>query len=256
MKDNLGQRNRFSIFCWNVANPSVQRAGKQAEWLRKRPEDILVLTETKRSEGCLLIERYFEAFGHKVIMMKPEGKEYGVMIISNHALETSSFCDSMKFLRSRVASVKLRFKGLEIEVIGTYVPSRDSSHEKTEKKKSFLDALASIFETNASSKKKVFCGDLNVLEPNHVPHYPFFEDWEYDFYQNFSKFNFVDAFRYLNPRVQEYSWIGRTGDGYRYDHCFVSADLLPFLKTCFYLHEPRERKLSDHSALITVLEIV
>jgi len=55
--------NNFSLFCWNISNPSLERAGQQAQWLRKRPEDIFVLTETKKSEGCLFLERYFQAFG-------------------------------------------------------------------------------------------------------------------------------------------------------------------------------------------------
>jgi hypothetical protein len=29
----------------------------------------------------------------------------------------------------------------------------------------------------------MFLGDLNVLEPNHEPHYPFFAPFEYDFYR-------------------------------------------------------------------------
>jgi len=49
--------------------------------------------------------------------------------------------------------------------------------------------------------------------------------------------------------AQEYSWIGRTGDGYRYDHCFVSHGLLSLINECRYLHEPRNFKLSDHSAM-------
>jgi len=55
--------------------------------------------------------------------------------------------------------------------------------------------------------------------------------------------------------LAKYSWIGKTGNGYRYDHCFVSNVLLPATKNSFYLHESRLRKLSDHSALITELSL-
>ncbi|MFQ6126989.1 MAG: endonuclease, partial [Candidatus Heimdallarchaeota archaeon] len=84
---------------------------------------------------------------------------------------------------------------------------------------------------------------------SHIPYYPKFESWEYNFYRSLSKYQLKDAFRYLNPRVQEYSWMGRTGDGYRYDHCFVSERLLPLIKECYYLHEPRKVRISDHSAM-------
>jgi exodeoxyribonuclease III len=35
----------------------------------------------------------------------------------------------------------------------------------------------------------------------------------------------ADAFRHLHPHACEYSWVGRTGDGYRYDHAFCSQAL-------------------------------
>jgi len=243
----------FSLFCWNIANPSVKRAAKQAEWLRRRPEDVLVLTEAKQSKGCVLLERYFQAYGYNVVFPKPEEKEYGVIIVSRHPISSSGFSNYIDFLRSRVASIKLSFLSEELEIIGVYVPSRDSSREKIDKKKRFLESLSNALKIAPRCSMRIFCGDLNILEPNHIPHYPFFEEWEYDFYRNLEKYQLKDAFRHLHPSMQEYSWVGHTGDGYRYDHCFVSENLLPLVKKCYYLHEPRKVKLSDHSAIICEL---
>jgi len=252
MEDLYGT-GTVSIFCWNIQNPSEQRAGKQAEWLRKRPENVLVLTETKRSEGCMLLEKYFQAFGYKVFTRWPENGEYGVMIVSKLAMKISSPSKSIDFLPSRLVAVTAPLLPNELEIIGVYVPSRDSSDEKIRKKKTFLQQLTAIVNQRSPQKPRVFCGDLNILEPDHVPYYPFFEQWEYDFYRSLTQGGMVDAFRHLNPNTQEYSWVGRTGDGYRYDHCFVSSELAPLLRKTFYLHEPREQKLSDHSALIIVM---
>ena len=247
---SVSQPKNFSLFCWNIANPSVRRAGRQAEWLRKRPEDVIVLTEAKQSEGCIFLERYFQVYGYNVVFSKPEKKEFGVIIVSKHPLTPNNFSVYVDYLQARVASVKLNLLNYELEIIGIYVPSRDSSHEKIDKKKRFLKSLINALETAPPPSRRIFCGDLNVLEPNHVPHYPFFEEWEYDFYRSLAKYQLKDTFRCLPPLIQEYSWVGRTGDGYRYDHCFVSENLLPLVKKCYYLHEPREVKLSDHSALI------
>lgn len=257
METKKNQTSKFSLFCWNIANPSAERAGKQAEWLRKRPEDILVLTEAKRSEGCIFLERYFQAYGYNVVFSKPEEKEFGVIIVSKHLLTPSSFSTCIDYLQARVASAKLTLPSGELEIIGVYVPSRDSSPEKTDKKKRFLKSLTNALETTPRFSRRIFCGDLNVLEPSHIPHYPIFEEWEYDFYFNLTKYQLRDTFRYLHPSAQEYSWVGRTGDGYRYDHCFVSEELLPLVRKCYYLRETRakELKLSDHSALITELDL-
>lgn len=246
----------LTLFCWNIGNPSVQRVAKQADWLRKRPESVLVLTEVKRSDGCTLLERYFQAYGYNVIFPKPDANEYGVMIISKSFLTPSSFSNSVSYLKTRVVSAKVFYLDEELEIIAVYVPSRDSSYEKIQKKKLFLKSLNESFEARHITERTIFCGDLNIVEPDHNPHYPFFENWEYDFYRSLTKYRLVDAFRHLNPGVKEYSWVGRTGDGYRYDHCFISLDRIRFLQACYYLHEPRDLKLSDHSALITALDIV
>ncbi len=65
----------------------------------------------------------------------------------------------------------------------------------------------------------------------------------------------VDVFRTLHPDSREYSWVGRTGDGYRYDHAFRSAGLAPTLVACDYVHEPRTSRLSDHSGLTVRLAL-
>lgn len=72
----------------------------------------------------------------------------------------------------------------------------------------------------------------------------------------FDEQNFLfDSFRHLNPQKKDYSWVGRTGDGYRYDHCFVSNDLSSSVEKCYYLHEPRNERLSDHAAIILNLNL-
>src|SRR3989344_5672424 len=76
------------------------------------------------------------------------------------------------------------------------------------------------------------------------------------FYRNLMSYRMKDAFRHVNPSLREYSWIGRTGDGYRYDHCFISENIIHSVKKCFYFHKPREKRLSDHSAIIAELSFI
>ena len=112
--------------------------------------------------------------------------------------------------------------------------------------------MLTALDEHPAQAYRVFCGDFNLLEPNHIPQYrSLFKDWEYGFYTALTRYRLKDSFRHLNPEATEHSWVGRTGDGYRYDHCFVSVDLLPLIHSCYYLHKPREERLSDHSALIT-----
>ena len=65
---------------------------------------------------------------------------------------------------------------------------------------------------------------------------------------------FIDVYRYCYPQKNEYSWVGRTGDGYRYDYCFVSESLSNRIIDCRFIHETRNNKLTDHSALVVEIE--
>lgn len=153
---------------------------------------------------------------------------------------------------SKAIDIEYNYK--DIHIIGLYVPSRDRSDEKIERKKMFLVETAK--HINKLKKMPcIICGDLNILEKDHIPHYSTFFDWEYAFYDYFNKQSYTDAFRYCYPQKNDYSWVGRTNDGYRYDHCFVTKDIKSNIKDCFYVHETRSRSLTDHSAIVVHLEI-
>jgi exodeoxyribonuclease III len=67
----------------------------------------------------------------------------------------------------------------------------------------------------------------------------------------------VDAYRLRHPGEDEYSWVGRTGDGYRYDHAFVSRGLAGTVDGCAYVHGIRvgAGRWTDHSALTLGLDL-
>src|SRR6266851_2201845 len=60
----------LSLLTWNIGNPSSDRAQRQLEWLANRPEDVLVLTETKASAGCQLLADAF--LGSRLRRSPPE----------------------------------------------------------------------------------------------------------------------------------------------------------------------------------------
>ncbi|MEP6756101.1 MAG: endonuclease/exonuclease/phosphatase family protein [Chthonomonadales bacterium] len=248
-------RDRFRVMCWNIANPSVERAAQQAAWLISQQVQFMVLTESKDSKGCAYLSRYFNANGFYVLSPSYGKGEYGVMIVSSLPMRSCELMNNLEFLPSRMISVTVTLDGSDLEIIGTYIPSRDVSIEKIERKRNYLTQVQQALESWVPIAPRIFCGDFNVLEPQHIPHYPIFKNWEYDFYSSLETFKLVDAYRALHPDTVEHSWVGRFGDGYRYDHCFISSDLLPRLKLCTYDHQPRLARLSDHSSLILDLSM-
>jgi exodeoxyribonuclease-3 len=247
--------SELSLLTLNIANPSPERAQRQLDWLATRHESAFVLTETKDSAGCRLLADAFTAAGYHVAYPKPDNGDYGVLIASKLTADTDDFGSRVGYLPARAAAITLPAPDGPIHIIGAYVPSRDASAEKTERKRKWLTACHQALASRPKGAA-VFLGDLNVLEPGHLPHYPFFAPFEYNFYRQLTDdCGLVDAFRTLHPDTVEHSWVGRTGDGYRYDHAHCTPDLASKLLACNYIHQPRLDRLSDHSALSARLAI-
>jgi exodeoxyribonuclease-3 len=239
---------RLGILTLNIANPSAARAERLLDWLSAREEQILVLTETGTGQGTHgLLERLAGA-GWDVRVTGPADGERGVAIATslNASPGDRGLVDYLPWRAER-----LTVDGLD--VIGLYVPSRDDSREKVERKRRFCAAVSAPLAA-AQPGGAVVIGDLNVLEPVHRPHYGTFRDWEYRFYDEFVVRGYIDAYRHVHPQGMEYSWVDHQGSGYRFDHVFLSAVLASRIEACDYDHAPREAKLSDHSALVLRLD--
>ena len=258
--------NCLKILTVNIGNPSRERARSQVKWLEERAEDVYVLTETKNSEGCEYIANHFgqpsiDLFStetmdeYYVYYPKSSTGDLGVMIISRIPIVNAySIFDPSHRFHSRFAACDIVFNQTKISIVGLYVPSRDSSEEKIRRKKDFCIDVANHIK-NLHPDNRIICGDLNIIDNNHVHRYPFFQDWEFRFYDFFIKKGYVDAFRFKNPNVNDYSWVGRTNDGYRYDYFFVSGSLINNITDCHYVHETRTtNKITDHSAVLLQLE--
>lgn len=259
--------NKVRLLSLNVGNPSLERARKQCLWLEGRQEDIFVLTETRESRGCEYIKNFFGQYAYNLFPAN-EGIEYfvnapksqtddlGVIIISKYPILTSTgfFPEtSIYFSRQAETSIKLSEKKT-VDVVGLYVPSRDRSDRKILRKKKYIDGMEKYIR-ESSKTNRIILGDLNILERDHVPHYSTFYEWEYHFYDVFMEAGYVDAFQYAHPAVQEYSWVGRTNNGYRYDYCFVSPDLRENISECQYIHETRMMRITDHSAIVIEIAV-
>jgi exodeoxyribonuclease III len=247
----------LSLLTLNIGNPSVARAQRQLAWLIRRDEQVLVLTETKASAGCRLLAEEFAAAGYAVHHPLPAPGEYGTMIVSTVPVTPDhGFGDRLGYLPSRAAAVILPAPAGALRVIGLYVPARDASLGKTERKRTWLAACDAALAATVGEMPAIVLGDLNILEPDHWPRYPFFAPFEYDFYRALAgTHRLTDVFRHLHPDEAEYSWVDRGGDGYRYDHAFCCRSLSGYITACDYLHQPRDENLSDHSALTMHLAI-
>ncbi|MGX7826893.1 endonuclease/exonuclease/phosphatase family protein [Actinokineospora sp. 24-640] len=251
----------LSLITVNVGAPSLDRAQRQLRWLAERPEDVLVLTETKGTPGSRLLTDAFLASGYSVTFPDHEPGELGVMIVSKLRTRVDPIGTALDYLPARAAGVIVDTTDGPIRVIGAYVPSRDASLAKTERKKTWINGFHTALDATRGDTPVLLLGDLNVLEPNHQPaHRSQFAPFEYDFYTDLTRrHGLVDLFRHLHPDRVEHSWARRADLGYRYDHAHGTATLTPWLTACHYIHTTRENtpqgdRLTDHSGLAIHLQ--
>ncbi len=245
----------LSMLTVNIGAASPDRARVLLDWLASRPEDVFILTETSAGPGTTYLLDQFRRAGFAVIKTPDADGERGSALISRVQIRHD--------LTPVVAGVSIPCRvsaGVldsepQITVLGVYVPSRDRSEEKTERKRRFIASLLEACNSLPASlvKHLVMGGDYNVIARTHRPLHPGFLPFEFGLLESLRARGLADAFEAISPDVQAYSWIGRTGDGYRYDYLHVAPALTGRIGACNYLHETRQHKLSDHAALTLTL---
>lgn len=252
-------RNEIRVLTWNVQHASRARTHRQMSWLCTRARaDVIVLTEVAARQSGDLMAQWLEESGYTVHLPDAGTDDRYRVLLACHsgAIERvgiGAVC------AHRCVAARVKVAQVEIGVVGLYVPSRGPRERRNVAKRAFQDAVVEALPKFAVGVNQtgpvMVVGDLNVVEPDHVPHYSVFGDWEYNFYRAFAEHGFVDAFRLMNPGGIEYSWFGRPSidgrrNGYRFDHIFVTTAHRNRIRACRYLHEVRSQGLSDHSAMV------
>jgi exodeoxyribonuclease-3 len=239
----------LSILTVNIGAASRERAEDMLRWLAGRPEDVFVLTETSAGTGtAYLLNRFCQA-GYAVVHTPNANGDRGAALVSRIPIQPLPAFETVS-IPGRVAAAVLSTSPA-VAVLGIYVPSRDRSASKTEKKQAFIASLLAAVDAlpDELRERLVICGDYNVIARTHRPLHPGFLPFEFGLLEALEAHGLADAHERCSPGVQPYSWIGRTGDGYRYDYFHVGRALAERIMACAYLHETRERRLTDHAAV-------
>lgn len=240
----------------NIGAAARARAGDVLAWLAERPEDVFLLTETSGGSGTTwLLDRFREA-GFEVVHAPDPNGDRGAALVSKVRVARRLAGLTDITIPGRVAAAVLDTEP-EVAVLGVYVPSRDRSADKTEKKESFVTSLLVALDALPAEVRErlVLGGDYNVIGRTHQPLHAGFLPFEFGLLERLEAHGLVDAHEQCSPNEQAYSWIGRTGDGYRYDYFHVGRTLAGRVRDCAYLHETRERRLTDHAAVTLSLGV-
>ena len=239
----------------NIGAASALRAGSILQWLARRNDDVIVLTETSSGTGTALLVDGLRSRGYTTFG-RADSRDRGVVVATRVPVVEDLDLELPVTLPWRAAGVILGTSP-QVALVGVYVPSRDRSDVKIARKEAFiaslLDGLGALPEELRSHLLLV--GDYNVVRRDHEPrvtgHFPY----EYAMHDRLEAFGFSPAHEVLGRNEQQHSWIGRTGNGYLYDYVHVGAQLHARVETSTYLHGPRERGLSDHAAVTARLRL-
>ena len=147
----------------------------------------------------------------------------------------------------------------KLSVVSLYVPSGSSGEERQQFKFKVMDWIAPIFaQWMKSGRDYVLCGDWNIVRSElDIKNWrsnqknsgclPEERAWLNDLVD---KHGWVDSYRTLHPKGQDYTWWSNRGNarandvGWRIDYQIVTPSLRDRLKRCSIY---RDERFSDHA---------
>ncbi|MGH7926187.1 MAG: endonuclease/exonuclease/phosphatase family protein, partial [Candidatus Binatia bacterium] len=157
--------------------------------------DVVVLTEVAAGKHAHTLVAGLELSGYEVVVPTDVSGQYRVLVASRvGAVKPGVFTAPMQ---QRLVSVQVAVGEAAFDLIGVYVPSRGPANQRNVAKRLFQRALSDLLLSHADAFRcgrsiMVVAGDMNVVEPGHVPFHRVFGQWEYDFYQSFERSGLTD----------------------------------------------------------------
>ena len=227
----------LKIISWNIRQGGGTRINSICNNLIKSDEAVIILSEYRNNASGMKIRNSLLKAGYRyqnVTAAKADVNSAAIFskIPCNQILYPNADED---FPHNILCS---EFEALK--VYGMYLP-----HKKKHKLFDF------ILNEVDDEKPCILAGDFNTGK-NYIDQKGN-SFWYTDKMEALEKKGYADAFRHINGDVKEYSWYSHQGNGFRYDHTYVHSNLLPITKACYYIHEWRENKLSDHSPMVIEL---
>jgi exodeoxyribonuclease III len=230
------------------------------DWLPRQKPDIVCLQEIKAMEEDLP-EAALKLKGLHGFFHPAEKKGY-----SGTGLYTSAKPDKVhKGMKIRDFDIEGRYLQADIgdlSVISLYVPSGTSSEERLKVKFDFMERFFPVLKKlRKSGREIILCGDWNVAHKEidlknwrsnrkNSGFLPEEREW---LSRIFDELGFVDVFRTLDQRPEQYTWWSNRGQawaknvGWRLDYQIATPGIAAKAKKCAIY---KDERFSDHAPLI------
>lgn len=228
----------IQILAWNIRQGGGRRVTDQLALIHQQNPHIVVLSEFRNNANGITIRSSLLRHGYNFqIATGATDNTNSVLIASKFPCGSALFPESDPNFPHAIA----RGDFGAFRLYGVYLPHK--------KKHRLLDFLRN--EELDDQIPSIVIGDWNTGKNGIDQAGNSF--WYSEHLTHLETRDYFDAFRERQGDVREFSWYSHGGNGYRYDHCYMSGCLRSVLDDCYYVHSWREDGLSDHSPMIVTL---
>ncbi len=227
----------LKIISWNIRQGGGQRVAQICKELVESRADIIHLSEYRNNASGIQIRTNLLRAGYRYQHVGQAARDdNSTAIFSKIPSDAYHHPSGDPVYQHNIISNKFD----AFVLYGMYLPHK--------KKHTLFDYLLDVLSEDVPA---ILVGDFNTGINGVDQKGSSF--WYTDKLIALGKQGYKDAFRIIHGDVREYSWYSHQGNGYRYDHTYIHEDLIPVIRSCYYLHEWRENKLSDHSPMVIEL---
>lgn len=239
----------------------IRSAAKKGffEWMGKQDADMVCVQELK-AQAADMTEAFLAPHGYHGYFHYAEKKGYsGVGLYTRHKPERVITGFGIDEFDNEGRYVEVQYPHLA--VISVYVPSGSSGEERQQAKFRFMEAfLPHLLQLKASGREIVLCGDVNIAHKEidiknwkgNLKNSGFLPEERSWIGELFDVHGYVDVFRKLDPRPEQYTWWSNRGQayaknvGWRIDYHLATTKIAETARaTSIY----KDEKFSDHAPL-------
>jgi len=253
------------IITLNVCGIRSAAAKGFFSWARRQRADFICLQET-RCQEAQLVDHDVKVAGYESFFSEAKRKGYGGVALYTRkrpdevirGFGASEFDDEGRYLEARYG---------DLSIVSLYAPSGSAGPHRQASKYRFLDAFMRHLKTaRRKGRRYIISGDWNIAHkqidlrnwrPNQK-HSGFLPEERAWMDEVFGPVGYVDAFREVNPKPDQYTWWSNRGQaraknvGWRIDYQVVSPELAGTARRALIYKRTR---FSDHAPLMLDYQI-
>jgi exodeoxyribonuclease III len=253
------------IITLNVCGIRSAAAKGFFNWARRQRADFICLQETRCHEAQL-VDHNVKVAGYESYFAEAKRKGYGgVALYTRHTPDevirgfgASEFDDEGRYLEARFG---------DLAVVSLYAPSGSAGPHRQESKFRFLEAFKRHLKAARRKRRRyIISGDWNIAHRqidlknwrSNQKHSGFLPEERAWLDEVFGPLGYVDAFREVNPKPDQYTWWSNRGQaraknvGWRIDYQVVSPQLAGAASRALIYKRTR---FSDHAPLMLDYQI-